>query len=63
MIELLIWFIVFAVIVWLVFFILGQLPIPAPIKTVVTVVFALIFLLILISHFGLLEPGHYRLRP
>jgi hypothetical protein len=41
-----------AVVVWLVFLILGMLPLPEPIKMVITVVVALLLLLVLIQRLG-----------
>ena len=45
LISLLIWLLVLAVVVYLIFLVIGMLPIPEPIKTVITVVIALILLL------------------
>jgi hypothetical protein len=54
LIALLIWLIVLAVVVWLLFLIIGMLPIPEPIKTIITVVIALILLLVIVQRLGFL---------
>jgi heme A synthase len=52
MIELLLSLLVFCVLIYLVFLILSYLPIPEPIRSVIVVIFALIFLIYLLGHFG-----------
>ena len=54
LISLLIWLIVLAVVVWLLFLIVGMLPLPEPIKTIITVVIALILLLVIVQRLGFL---------
>ena len=44
--------VVLAVVVYVVFLILGMLPIPQPIKTIICLVLGLIFLLVLLGHLG-----------
>jgi hypothetical protein len=52
LISVLIWLLIFAVVVYLVFLILGMLPLPEPIRTVITIVVALILLLVLLQRIG-----------
>jgi hypothetical protein len=52
LISLLIWFIVAAVVIYLIFLILGMLPLPEPIRTIIVVVVALIILLLLVNRLG-----------
>ena len=54
LLQLVIWLLILAVVIWLVFLIIGMLPLPEPIKTIITVVIALIFLLVLVQQLGLL---------
>lgn len=54
LISLLIWLIVLAVVVWLLFLIIGMLPLPEPIRTIITVVIALILLLVIVQRLGFL---------
>ena len=54
LINLLIWLIVLAVVVWLLFLIIGMLPLPEPIRTIITVVIALILLLVIVQRLGFL---------
>ena len=54
LISLLIWLIILAVVVWLLFLIIGMLPLPEPIKTIITVVIALILLLVIVQRLGFL---------
>jgi hypothetical protein len=49
MIGLLIWLLIFALIVWVAYYILGMLPIPEPPKMIITIVLAIIFLIILLQ--------------
>jgi heme A synthase len=60
-ISLLLWIVVFALIVYIVFWALGQIPLPPPIRTVIVVVVALVFLVYLVQRFGLLaaSPGGF----
>ena len=54
LLGILIWLLIFAVIVWVVFLILGMLPLPEPVKTIITVVVGLILLIVLVSRLGLI---------
>ena len=53
--HLLIPLLIFAIIVCLVYYVLGMTPLPAPIKTIVYVVLAIIFIVYLL---GFLPGGH-----
>lgn len=55
MIELLIWLLILALIVYVVFLILGMLPLPYPARQIVTLILAIIFLLVLLERIGLLS--------
>lgn len=61
MLDILLGLAIFAIIVWLIFFILGQLPLPDPPKTIIAVIIALIVLIVLLNQVGLLEPGRFHL--
>lgn len=50
----LIWIIVVALVVYLLFWVLGQITMPQPIRTVIVVVVALVLLVYLVQRFGLL---------
>lgn len=50
----LIWIIVVALVVYLLFWVLGQIPMPQPIRTVIVVLVALVLLVYLVQRFGLL---------
>ncbi len=52
-ITLLIYLCIFAVVVYLIFYILGLLPIPAPARTIIVVLVALILLLWLLRYLGI----------
>lgn len=52
--SLLIWIIVVALVVYLLFWLLGQIPMPQPVRTVITVLVALLLLVYLVNRFGLL---------
>jgi len=54
MLELLIWVIVLCLVVYLLFWILGQIPMPQPVRTVIIVLVALLLLVYLVQRFGLL---------
>lgn len=53
LINLLIWLLVLAIVIYVVYLILGMLPLPGNVKTIATLVLGLIFLLILLNHLGL----------
>lgn len=52
LISLLIWLLILALVIWCVYLVIGMLPLPAPVKQIVCVILALIFLLILLQHLG-----------
>lgn len=52
LIAVLIWLLVFLIVCYIVYLILGHMPIPDPWKTVILLIVGLILLLILLSHFG-----------
>lgn len=54
--NLIIGLLVFALVVWLVYYILGMLPIPSPAKEIVLIIFAVIFLLKLLTMIGVNIP-------
>lgn len=49
-----IWLLVLAIVIYIVYLVLGMLPIPAPIKSIVCLVVGLIFLLVILSQLGIL---------
>lgn len=49
LIHLLIWLIVLAIVAWALFYFVGLLPIPQPIKTLITLVVVLILLLVILN--------------
>lgn len=53
LIAVLIWLLIFLVVCYIVYLILGHMPIPDPWKTVILLVVGLILLLILLQRFGL----------
>lgn len=57
MISILITLLVFVIVIGLVFYVLSILPLPAPWKTIVTVIVCLIAILILLSMLGVWGPG------
>ena len=54
LISLLIWLLVFALIIWVVYLILGLLPLNAQIKQIICVVLGIVFLIILLERMGLI---------
>lgn len=52
-IHLLIGLVILALVIWVVWLIINLLPFPAPIKQIITAVFALICLLVLLNWLGL----------
>jgi hypothetical protein len=50
----LIWVVVLALVCYLLFWILGQIPMPAPVRTVIVVVVALVVLVYLLQRTGLM---------
>lgn len=57
LISMLIGLLILAVCIYVVFLILGMLPIPDQIRTIVTLILALIFLIILLQKVGLMGGG------
>jgi uncharacterized membrane protein (DUF373 family) len=55
LVSLLVWLLVFALIIWLVYYVLGMLPLPPQVKNVVCVILAVLFLIILLERLGLLS--------
>jgi hypothetical protein len=58
MISLLIWLLVFCVVLYLVYWILGQTPLPQPIRNIVLIIIAIIAILVLLGHVGILSGVH-----
>lgn len=52
-ISLLVWILVLAIVAWAIFTLLGMLPLPAPIRQLVTVIVALVFLLWILARLGI----------
>lgn len=52
LISLLIWLLILAVVVYVVFLILSMLPIPEPIKTIICIIIGLAFLLVIVQRLG-----------
>lgn len=52
LISLLIWLLVFCLVVYLIFFIMGRLALPEPVGTIITVIVALILLVVLLRQFA-----------
>jgi hypothetical protein len=53
LISVLIWLLVFAIVVYLAFFIVQRIPIPEPWKTVIVCIVAIILLVVLLQRFGI----------
>jgi hypothetical protein len=54
LVSLLIWLLVFALCVYVVYLILGMLPIPEPAKQIVCLVLAIILLLVMLQRLGIM---------
>ena len=54
LVMLLVWILVLAVVVWLVFYVLNQIALPQPVRAVITVIVAVVLLLFLLSRLGML---------
>jgi hypothetical protein len=54
LVQLLIWLLVLCLVVYCVFLIVGMLPLPEPAKKIVTIILAVVFLLVLLSHLGII---------
>jgi hypothetical protein len=52
LVSLLVWLLIFCVVVFLVFYILGHIPLPEPWRTVITAIIGIILLLVLLQQFG-----------
>ncbi len=48
-----IWLLVLAIVIYIVYLVLGMLPIPQPIKHIVCLIVGLVFLLVILSNLGL----------
>jgi hypothetical protein len=54
LVSLLIWLLILAVVIWVVYLVVGMLPIPANVKNIICVILALIFLLVILQRLGFL---------
>lgn len=54
LVMLLVWVLVLALIVYVIFWALGQIPLPQPIRAVIVVIVAIVLLLFLVNRFALL---------
>jgi len=54
LLGLLVWVVVVCLLAYLVFYLLGMIPLPEPARVVVTILVALIFLIFIVQRFGLL---------
>ena len=54
LLELLITLIIFALVLWLLFYLFSRLAIPEPVRTVILVLAALIIIVVVVNRFGLL---------
>lgn len=52
MISLLLWLLVLALVIYVVYLIVGMLPLPSPAKQIVTLILAVVFLIILLQRLG-----------
>ena len=52
LISILIWLLILCVVIYLFFWVLGKIPLPEPIRTIITVVVALALLLFLVQRLG-----------
>lgn len=48
------WLLILSLVIYVVFLILGMLPLPGPAKQIITIILALIFLLVLLGHLGII---------
>lgn len=53
MIDLLVTLILFAIVVYVVYLILGMMTMPAPLKNIIYIIVGLILLIVLLEHLGL----------
>jgi hypothetical protein len=54
LVMLLVWILVLAVVVWLVFYVLNQIALPQPVRAVIVVIVAVVLLLFLLGRLGML---------
>lgn len=54
LIGLLVWLLILAIVVYVIFLILGMLPIPEPVRTILCLVIGLAILLVIIQRLGLI---------
>jgi hypothetical protein len=54
LVSLLIWLLVLAVVIWVIYLLVGMLPLPAQVKTIICAILALIFLLVILQRLGFL---------
>jgi hypothetical protein len=57
LVGLLIWLLVFALVIYVVYLILGMLPIPPTIKQIICLILGVIFLIVLLQQLGFLSGG------
>lgn len=53
LLSLLLWLLLVAALVYVAFLILGMFPLPAPVKQIITVILAVVFLIVLLQHLGI----------
>jgi hypothetical protein len=54
LVSLLIWLLILCVVIWVVYLLVGMLPLPANVKTIVCAILALIFLIVILQRLGFL---------
>jgi hypothetical protein len=52
LVSLLVWLLILALLIYVVFLILGMLPLPEPAKRIVGIILSIIFLLVVLNHLG-----------
>jgi uncharacterized membrane protein (DUF373 family) len=58
MISILVWLLIFALVCYLVYYIIGVMPLPPPVKQIVLVVFGVLAIIILLEHFVHFSGGY-----
>ncbi len=53
LINFLVWLLVAALVIWVVFLVLGMLPLPPQVRTIISVILAIVFLHFILSRLGL----------
>lgn len=53
LVSFLIWLLILALIIYVVFLVLGMLPLPAAAKQIITIIIGVIFLLVLLQRLGI----------